>query len=344
MNTHIIESELTEDPTAFDKPLDALGWVDKDPNSAEVNALRARLEKDNGIHGLEVVSPQDVERARNIFYRDGFVVVSDALDSEQLGFMRQGCDREIHKIVALDRNRIGNRGSHRYSFGSASRTSHMLHTPEWAMLVDLPNVTPILTAIFDSSDYTVRRAAGDFCLPGATEYQPLHSDMGDASFKDPRGLLTYRDLPCPIVCCNYLMVDFTRINGPTRQIPGTQHSREKMPTLAEEPDWMKLSTVCPAPAGSVLIRDIRAWHGGTPNLSNEVRAIPNTLFYAPWFNEPFGVTGLMPKSMYNTLSAHGKHICRHIVADEGDEPEIGYRQNLGRTPKVFHKKNLSNEQ
>jgi hypothetical protein len=38
---------------------------------------------------------------------------------------------------------------------------------------------------------------------------------------------------------------------------------------------MKLSTVCPAPAGSVLIRDVRAWHGGTPNLSDEVRCIPN---------------------------------------------------------------------
>ena len=32
--------------------------------------------------------------------------------------------------------------------------------------------------------------------------------------------------------------------------------------------------------GSVLIRDPRAWHGGTPNLSNEVRAIPSAEFYA----------------------------------------------------------------
>ncbi len=31
----------------------------------------------------------------------------------------------------------------------------------------------------------------------------------------------------------------------------------------EEP-WMRLSTVCPAPAGTAIFRDNRAWHSGTP--------------------------------------------------------------------------------
>ena len=116
--------------------------------------------------------------------------------------------------------------------------------------------------------------------------------------------MNYRDLPCPYICCNFLTVDFTAINGPTRQIPGTQHSREPIPNLKEEPDWMKLSTVCPAPAGSVLIRDIRAWHGGTPNLSQEVRAIPNAEFYAPWFREPLQES--MPYDIYESLSEQAR--------------------------------------
>ena len=45
------------------------------------------------------------------------------------------------------------------------------------MLVDLSTVTPIVGAIFGSLDYLVRAGSGDFCLPGAVEYQPLHSDM-----------------------------------------------------------------------------------------------------------------------------------------------------------------------
>ena len=125
--------------------------------------------------------------------------------------------------------------------------------------------------------------------------------------------MTVRDLPCPVVCCNFLAQDFTRINGPTRQIPGTQHSREKIPELAEEPLWMKYSTVCPAPAGSVLIRDIRAWHGGTPNLTSEMRAIPNAIFLAPWFHER--QLPSMPREMFDLLSEHGRRVCEPVVTD-----------------------------
>jgi hypothetical protein len=257
--------------------------------------------------------------------------------------MRAACDRTIHDMLSLDKNRVGNRGSHRYSFGSASKTGHMMHEPEWAALIDLPTVTPILTAIFDSSDYIARGGGGDFCLPGATEYQQLHYDISDrttvggrefGTFFDPAGRISLRDLPCPYVCCNFLMVDFTATNGPTRQIPGTQNSHARIPRLADEPEWMKLSTVCPAPAGSVLIRDPRAWHGGTPNLSNEVRAIPNAEFYAPWFREPMPRS--MPEVLYSQLSKHGQHIARYIVAD--GELDTGFREDLGTTPKVFKKR------
>eukprot|EP01052_Picozoa_sp_SAG31_P080555 SAG31_NODE_40361_length_281_cov_0.846154_1_plen_89_part_10 len=36
------------------------------------------------------------------------------------------------------------------------------------------------------------------------------------------------------------------------------------------------------PAGSVVMRNVLCWHGGTPNLSDEVRALPNAEFLAPW--------------------------------------------------------------
>jgi len=133
------------------------------------------------------------------------------------------------------------------------------------------------------------------------------------------------------VCCNFLMTDFTSQNGPTRQIPGTQHSRQQIPGLDEEPDWMKFSTICPALAGSVLIRDPRAWHGGTPNLSNELRAIPNIEYYAPWFREPMALS--MPTSVYQTLSDHGQRICRYIVSDR--DVDGSARPDLGHTPPKF---------
>jgi ectoine hydroxylase-related dioxygenase (phytanoyl-CoA dioxygenase family) len=146
-------------------------------------------------------------------------------------------------------------------------------------------------------------------------------------------------LPCPYVCCNFLMVDFTAINGPTRQIPATQNSPRELPRRSQEPEWMKLSTVCPAPAGSVLIRDVRAWHGGTPNLSREVRAIPNAEFLAPWYREPMPIS--MPREIYNNLSDFGKKLARYIVCDSSEIIETGYRRNLGTTPRVMRSKNVS---
>jgi ectoine hydroxylase-related dioxygenase (phytanoyl-CoA dioxygenase family) len=296
-----------------------------------LEAQRTYLLEYNGIRGLEVLDPDEVERAVRIFERDGFVVVRDALTSDQLSFLKAGVDEAVREIVNLDPERSGNRGAFRYSFGGSSITRSMLHKPEWQMLVDLPTITPIVTAIFGSTDYLVRACSGDFCLPGATNYQPLHSDMRDyvdrtstpfSSFHDPRSHLTTRDLPCPYVCVNFLTVDSTPLNGPTRQIPGSQHSRAPIPSLAEEPEWMRLSTVCPAPAGSVQIRDVRAWHGGTPNVSDHVRAIPNLEFYAPWFREPMipGIT----KAAHQSLSPFAQHLSRFSVADSSDELITGY--------------------
>lgn len=325
---------------AIDSAPDGIGWVGRSSQDPEFVEMRRYLSEHNGITGLEVLEPDEIERAVRIFYRDGFVVVSDVLNEQELATMRAGCDRVVDEIISKDPEREGNRGTHRYSFGDANESGQQLHHPEWQMLIDLPRLTPIITALFGSPKYFLRGAGGDFCLPGATTYQPLHADIGDrrdygdithGSFHDPRGIMSIRDLPCPYVSANFLMVDFTALNGPTRQIPGTQNTREPLPSLADEPEWMKLSTVCPAPAGSVLLRDVRAWHGGTPNLSDEVRAIPSVQFYAPWFRDP--VRRALPRIAWETLSEHGQRISRYAIADEARAAPPG--AVIGSTPPGF---------
>ena len=292
---------------------------------ADPEAFRAYLEANNGIRGLDILQPGDTRHAVDLFRRDGFVVIANVLDSAQTDRLAKGCAEVAAEVLALDDARRGNRGSHRYSFGGSSLTRSQLHRPEWQMLLDIPVVDEVVSAIFGSPDYVLRAASGDFCLPGAAGYQPLHSDVGDwrdnaatpfSAFHDPRGQLTVRDLPCPYVCVNFLPQDVTRLNGPTRQIPGTQHSRTKIPTLEEEPEWMRLSTVCPAPAGAIMVRDVRAWHGGTPNVSDAIRSIPNLEFYAPWFREPI-VPGITYGD-YRKLSERAQKLVRHCVADSSE--------------------------
>ena len=112
------------------------------------------------------------------------------------------------------------------------------------------------------------------------------------------------------------MVDLTSENGPIRQIPGTHRSRAPIPRLADEPEWMRLSTVCPLPAGSAIFRDARCWHGGTPNLSREVRAMPNIEYMAPWFRSEALITS-MSHDTWTSLSPHAQRVTRYIVADKG---------------------------
>lgn len=327
--------------------IDSQGWVGIDRDDPAVRRLRAELAARNGLPGLEVVAHDDVERACRLLHRDGFVVVAQVLDDARLARLSAGVEREVAAILALDGERGGNRGSHRYSFGGASRSGQLLHHPEWAMLVDLPRLTPIIEAIFGSPDYHCCGAGGDFCLPGAVGYQPLHADIGDrrvvgthsdgsggrrtlGSFADPSGRLTLRDLPPPLIVCNFPTIDFTPLNGPVRQIPGTQNSRQPIPALAQEPDWMRYATVCPVAAGSVIIRDARAWHGGTPNLSESVRAMPNVEFFAPWYIAPKPRS--MPFEVWQTLSPHGRHLCRYVVADSSATLPTGYHTRYGFSP------------
>ena len=310
--------------------IERASWSEMAASDPNVAALRTHLEANNGIKGLDILQPGETEHAVKLFRRDGFVIIANVLNDEQTEILARGCDAVIGEVLALDERRAGNRGSNRYSFGGSSLTRSQLHRPEWQMLLDIPAVTEIVTAIFQSSDYVLRAASGDFCLPGAVEYQPLHSDVQDwtsnttspfSAFHDPGRQLTVRDLPCPYVCVNFLPQDLTRLNGPTRQIPGTQHSRVPIPALADEPEWMRLSTVCPAPAGSIMVRDVRAWHGGTPNISDAARSIPNLEFYAPWFREPI-VKGISYAD-FKRLSEHAQRLVHLCVADSSETLATG---------------------
>src|SRR5204863_6507649 len=110
----------------------------------EVEALRARLRAKNGITGLEIVEPHEVERAARIFFRDGFVVVNHLLDEERLRVWRESCARVLQQILQIkgqgSRKYVTETGRlpHRYSYGTASASRELLHEPVWAAMIDLP--------------------------------------------------------------------------------------------------------------------------------------------------------------------------------------------------------------
>jgi Phytanoyl-CoA dioxygenase (PhyH) len=298
-----------------------------------VVALRERMWQRNGIPGLEVCAPDEVERAATLFHRDGFVAVRDAIPTDQLERLRAAAADVIEQLVGADPEGAVGGGAgglpHRYSFGGTSASRHMFHRHEWCELIDMPTTTPVLTAIFGSPNYIAYGAGGDMAFPGAIEYQGLHSDNVWTELHDPVGGATMRDLPVPSVHINFPLVDLTPENGPIRQIPGTHRSRAPIPRLTDEPEWMRFSTICPLPAGSAIIRDARCWHGGTPNLSRDVRAMPNVEYFAPWFRSE-AVIRSMSHDTWRTLAPHAQRITRYIVGHPG-ERIVGEGFNHPRT-------------
>jgi hypothetical protein len=316
----------------------------------DVCALRERLRLHNGLPGLEIVGPDEIERARRIFFRDGFVVVRDLLDPDALATLREASARVLRQI--LDIPGFGGRKyvtetarlPHRYSYGTASASRQLLHEPEWAGMIDLATTTPLLTSLFGGDNYWVIGAGGDLCLPGAIEYQTLHSDnretfelpperlahaqrmgielrRGDSAeeaLDDRTRQLIYERTP-PRITINFLMSDLTFENGPIRQIPGTQARPGSPPTQADEPEWMRLSTLVGAPAGAGVFRDPRAWHGGTPNLSREIRAMPNVEYAAPW-HAAAAFKLSMPHAVWEGLGDHARKITARIKTAPGEWP------------------------
>ena len=232
------------------------GFGVADPNSPkhrvyddpEVEALREKLQEHNGIRGLEICEPHETQKIARIFHRDGFVVVKDLLNAEQLAHWRAGCAEALRDILSIpgpgNRKYIAETGRlpHRYSYGTSSASRQMLHHLAWASMIDLPTTTPIVTEIFGSSDYRVWGSGGDLCLPGAIEYQHLHLDGRDSQHlsearirqAERLGVQLHRDdngnldvpsqkmiteMTPPTVTINFVMCDLTWENGPIRQIP-----------------------------------------------------------------------------------------------------------------------------
>lgn len=315
----------------------------------EVCALREKLRQQNGIRGLEICGPDEIERAARIFHRDGFVVIRDLLDAEHLDLFRKGSARILKDILSIPgtggRKYLSESGRlpHRYSYGTSSASRQLLHDEVWAAMLDLPKTTPILKKMFGGSDYHVIGAGGDLCLPGAVEYQHLHYDTGEKNEipeariaqAERMGLALKRDeetgelnlrsrrkiieMTPPMITINFVMSELTWENGPIRQIPGTHSMAQQPPASIDEPDWMRHSTLVGALPGAGVFRDNRAWHGATPNLSRQVRALPNVEYGAPW-TRGRDVGKTMPHEIWQKLSPHAQRLCENIKEKPGVKP------------------------
>jgi ectoine hydroxylase-related dioxygenase (phytanoyl-CoA dioxygenase family) len=180
---------------------------------------------------------------------DGYVVLEKLLPSETLAEVRG-------RVEALYAAEGENAGSEFRLEPGSRRLANLVDKGEiFEKLAVMPEVLELVRHVlgenFKLSSFNARSAN-----PYSCEAQPLHCDA--AALPDERGYWV----------CNtiWLLDDFTGQNGATRMVPGSQNWRE-LPNaaladpIAPHPEEVLLL----APAGSVVVMNTHAWHGGTAN-------------------------------------------------------------------------------
>ena len=200
--------------------------------------------------------------------KTGFAVVMGAVNTRLVKDFTEFCIALDDEVARLDPARVGNRGSHRYSKGAISVTGQHWHHHCFSELALDPAVTAVLDAIH--CPYYMA-AGGDFCLGECTDFQCLHSDLNGQKWQSKEEI--------PVVSVSLTLEDWGPLNGAMRIVDrdAMQTWGEDPPSLQDElqfrPQW--LASRLYIPAGALIFRDIRVWHGGVPNGSGKTRYMPS---------------------------------------------------------------------
>lgn len=152
----------------------------------------------------------------------------------------------------------------------------------------------------------------DTPFPGS-EHQPVHQDGGPLfPGWEPRP-------PLYCVAMNVPLVDVDEADGPLEWFPGVDR-----PGPDAEPRRFT------GPAGTILLRDTRIWHRGSPNVGDGPRPMLALLYTRPWYRFPLDRPA-MSRRVYEALPAPGARLFRgaDII---GRERAVGDRPRLARQP------------
>jgi ectoine hydroxylase-related dioxygenase (phytanoyl-CoA dioxygenase family) len=186
---------------------------------------------------------------------EGYVILLNFLDQRTLQRVR---DR-VEQLYEMEGE---NAGSEFRKEPGSRRLANLVDKGEiFQELVAKPRILELVGHVLGEqmklSSFNARSAN-----PYSNEAQPLHCDSG--ALPDENGYSV----------CNtiWLLDDFTPTNGATRVIPGSQNwGKFPQETMADPAQPNPEEVILVAPAGSVVVMNTHAWHGGTANRSADHR-------------------------------------------------------------------------
>jgi ectoine hydroxylase-related dioxygenase (phytanoyl-CoA dioxygenase family) len=205
----------------------------------------------------------DLQQAKRELDERGFVVLPGFIDLDWLAELQQTteCLFDLEGAKA---------GSEFKTEAGSRRLANLVNKGEVFQRVVaerrlLSFIEMVLGAEFKLSSLNARSAN-----PHNEISQPLHADMG--AIADEHGYWV----------CNsvWMLDDFTTDNGPIRVVPGSHRWKQLPQDVMPDPSSPHSDEeIITGPAGTVVVMNAHAWHGGTANRTDSPRTALHA-FYA----------------------------------------------------------------
>ena len=226
------------------------------------------------------LAPATLEQAVNQVLLNGFVVLENAVPIDLVDDLNQDLLDVIDRLLKTDAEKT-----------EVNTTAFRKNR----IRMDLPFRDPYIHPQIITNAFAMpilERIIGDDCrmfyfsvdapMPGS-DYQTVHGDY--APFFPESDMI----VPITGLVVNYPLVDVNEKNGPLETWPSTHLTPEKFYTGNHVQEAAK--TLAPVkmltPRGALIIRDVRMWHRGTPNVSNEIRPNMALIYGRTWWDGAF---------------------------------------------------------
>ncbi|KAF1348437.1 phytanoyl-CoA dioxygenase family protein [Lizonia empirigonia] len=280
-------------------------------SSTPISISVSAAEKGNGL-----LTEHNLEIATRALARDGLVVLEDMIDHAVL-------DRLNEKMVE-DAYELQGRKDSPFNYNKGNIQQDPPLTSDY--FVDDIYLNPIVTQVTSTTlgpHPSLRFISGNTALPPTPTSPPLSQPTHtDADFDHP-------PLPFALVI-NIPLVTMTPANGSTEIWLGThthtsiadqegahgeRASGRIKPDLLSARRHARPPCQPVVPRGSVVVRDLRLWHGGMPNLGDTPRVMLALIHFAPWFRNQMSVD-LSAALQARVQRETGVVVCARYLPDE----------------------------
>lgn len=246
-----------------------------------------------------MLAPEALDAHALRIAEQGYTILEGVIEPERVAALREALERlEKELAVGPGRNRFEGRSTVRiYNL--------LVHGRAFEEIPVHENVLPLVERVLDAG--CLVSSLSSIAIGPGEKPQPLHAD--DQLIPLPRPHV-------PIVCNTiWAISDFTEANGATRIVPGS-HRSDRWPEPFGEVD----AVAAGMPAGSVLVYNGSAWHGGGANRTDARRVGIAMNYCAGWIrqqeNQQLGIPreiarGFSPRlrelvgyGVYNHLLGH----------------------------------------